>query len=92
MICDIARQTGLPIAVNLALKYTLDRKTKQIAYRTDWGHSAADLLDVLASGANTPKATTSSTTSTSSWGQLRCRNPAQRAHRYAIRPPRRRAV
>ena len=50
MICDIARQTGLPIAVNLALKYTLDRKTKQIVYRTDWGHSAADLLDVLASG------------------------------------------
>jgi 5-methyltetrahydrofolate--homocysteine methyltransferase len=50
MICDIARQTGLPIAVNLALKYTQDRKSKQVVYRTDWGHSAANLLDVLASG------------------------------------------
>ena len=50
MVCDIARQTGRPIAVNLALKYTRDRKSKQIVYRTDWGHSAADLLDTLASG------------------------------------------
>ena len=50
MVCDIARQTGLPIAVNLALKYTQDRKSKQVVYRTDWGHSIADLLDILASG------------------------------------------
>ena len=50
MVCDLARQTGLPIAVNLALKYTRDRKSKQVVYRTDWGHSAADLLDILASG------------------------------------------
>ena len=50
MVCDIARQTGLPIAVNLALKYTQDRKSKQVVYRTDWGHSVADLLDILASG------------------------------------------
>ena len=50
MICNIVRQTGLPMAVNLALKYTRDRKSKQIVYRTDWGHSAADLLDILASG------------------------------------------
>lgn len=50
MVCDIARQTGLPIAVNLALKYTRDRKSKQVVYRTDWGHSVADLLDILASG------------------------------------------
>ena len=50
MACDIARQTGLPIAINLTLKYTKDRKTGRVVYKTDWGHSPADLLDILASG------------------------------------------
>ncbi len=48
--CNIARRTGLPIAINLTLKYTKDRKTGQTVYRTDWGHSPADLVDILASG------------------------------------------
>ncbi len=48
--CNIARQTGLPIAINLTLKYTNDRKSGEIIYKSDWGHSAADLLDILASG------------------------------------------
>jgi len=48
--CSIACQTGLPIAINLTLKYTKDRKTDQVVYKTDWGHSPADLLDILASG------------------------------------------
>ena len=48
--CNIARQTGLPIAINLTLKYTKDRKSGEVVYKTDWGHSAADLLDILASG------------------------------------------
>jgi 5-methyltetrahydrofolate--homocysteine methyltransferase len=44
------RKFGLPIAVNLTYKYTRDRKSGQIIYKTDWGHSAADLLDLLSSG------------------------------------------
>ncbi|MEE3233512.1 MAG: homocysteine S-methyltransferase family protein [Candidatus Latescibacterota bacterium] len=48
--CDIARRTGLPIAINLTFKYTRDRKTDEIVYKTDWGHSPSDLLDILASG------------------------------------------
>lgn len=48
--CNIARETWLPIAINLTLKYTKDRKTGEVIYKTDWGHSAADLLDILASG------------------------------------------
>jgi 5-methyltetrahydrofolate--homocysteine methyltransferase len=48
--CDIARHTGLPIAINLTLKYTKDRKSGEIVYKTDWGHSSTDLLDLLASG------------------------------------------
>ena len=47
---DIARKTGLPVAINLTCKYTKDRKTGEMVYRTDWGHSAEDLLDFLGSG------------------------------------------
>jgi methionine synthase I (cobalamin-dependent) len=47
---DVARQHGLPIALNLTYKYTKDRKSGEIIYRTDWGHSAADMLDILAGG------------------------------------------
>ena len=47
---DIARETGLPIAVNLTYKWTKDRKTSEVIYKTDWGHSASDLLELLASG------------------------------------------
>lgn len=47
---DVARKTGLPVAVNLTCKYTKDRKTGEVVYRTDWGHSAGDLLDFLSSG------------------------------------------
>jgi methionine synthase I (cobalamin-dependent) len=47
---DVARQYGLPIAVNMTYKYTKDRSTGEIVYRTDWGHSAADLIDALRSG------------------------------------------
>ena len=50
MACQIARQTGLPIAINLTLKYTKDRKSGAVVYKTDWGHSTADLLDILAAG------------------------------------------
>ena len=50
MACQIARQTGLPIAINLTLKYTKDRKSGAVVYKTDWGHSTADLLDILAVG------------------------------------------
>lgn len=51
MACQIARQTGLPIAINLTLKYTKDRKSGAVVYKTDWGHSAADLIGILAEGA-----------------------------------------
>jgi 5-methyltetrahydrofolate--homocysteine methyltransferase len=50
IVVDIARKTGLPLAVNMTFKYTSNRRTKEVIYRTDWGHSAADLLDILASG------------------------------------------
>ena len=50
MAVDIARQTGLPIAVNLTYKFTQDRRTGQVVYKTDWGHSAESLLDILAAG------------------------------------------
>ena len=50
MIVDVARQTDIPIAVNLTYKYTQLRRTKEVVYKTDWGHSAADLLEILASG------------------------------------------
>ena len=48
---DILRQFDLPIAVNQTYKYTKDRGTGEIIYKTDWGHSAADLLEILAGGA-----------------------------------------
>lgn len=47
---DVAREVGIPIAVNLTYKYTKDRRTGEIIYKTDWGHSAANLLDILSSG------------------------------------------
>ncbi len=47
---DVARQTDLPLAVNLTYKFTQDRKSGALIYKTDWGHSAASMLDILASG------------------------------------------
>ncbi len=47
---DVARRFGLPVALCLTYKYTRDRTTREIVYRTDWGHSAEDLLEILASG------------------------------------------
>ena len=44
-------QFGLPIAVNQTYKYTKDRATGEVIYKTDWGHSAVDLLEILAGGA-----------------------------------------
>ena len=46
---DVARETGLPIAVNLTYKWTKERRTGNIVYRTDWGNSPADLLEILMS-------------------------------------------
>ena len=50
MAVDVARQTGLPIAVNLTYKWTKERRSGNIVYRTDWGNSPADLLDILTQG------------------------------------------
>ena len=47
---DVARRFGLPVALCLTYKYTRDRGTREIVYRTDWGHSAEDMLEILASG------------------------------------------
>ncbi|MDE0316705.1 MAG: homocysteine S-methyltransferase family protein [Candidatus Poribacteria bacterium] len=47
---DIARETGLPIAVNMTYKWTKERSTGKEIYKTDWGHSALDLLQILANG------------------------------------------
>ena len=44
---DVARQTGIPIAVNLTYKWTKERRTGKVIYRTDWGNSPADLLEIL---------------------------------------------
>ena len=44
---DVARQTGIPVAVNLTYKWTKERRTGNIIYRTDWGNSPADLLEIL---------------------------------------------
>ena len=44
---DVVRRFNLPIAVNCTYKYTKDRATGEIIYKTDWGHSAASLLDLL---------------------------------------------
>jgi methionine synthase I (cobalamin-dependent) len=50
MAVNIARETGLPVAVNMTYKFTKDRKTGELVYRTDWGFSPGDVLDMLASG------------------------------------------
>ena len=47
---DVARRFGLPVAVCLTYKFTRDRRTKQVVYRTDWGHSPADAVEILGSG------------------------------------------
>ena len=47
---DVARETKLPIAVNLTYKWTKERRSGNIVYRTDWGNSPADLLDILTGG------------------------------------------
>ena len=47
---DVMRKTGLPIAVNMTYKFTRERRTDRVVYKTDWGYSAADLLDILAGG------------------------------------------
>lgn len=50
MAANIARTTGLPIAINMTYKFTQDRKTGELIYKTDWGVSPGALLDILASG------------------------------------------
>jgi methionine synthase I (cobalamin-dependent) len=50
---DVARQFDLPIAVSLTYKFTQDRKTEEIIYKTDWGHSPTSAIDILASGQHT---------------------------------------
>ena len=50
MVVDVARQYGLPVAVNLTYKYTRDRDSGKVTYRTDWGHSAPDLLEIFSAG------------------------------------------
>ena len=47
---DIARETELPIAINMTYKWTKERRSGKEIYKTDWGHSAADLLQILVSG------------------------------------------
>ncbi len=47
---DIARETELPIAINMTYKWTKERRTGKEIYKTDWGHSASDLLQILVSG------------------------------------------
>ena len=44
---DVARETGIPIAVNLTYKWTKERRTGKVIYRTDWGNSPGDLIDIL---------------------------------------------
>ena len=55
---DIARKTGLPIAVNMTYKYTMDRRTKKVIYKTDWGHSAVSLVEIPIAKGNSPTETT----------------------------------
>ena len=50
MAVDVARETNLPIAVNLTYKWTKERRSGKVIYRTDWGNSPADLLDILTDG------------------------------------------
>ena len=47
---DVARGFGRPVAVSLTYKFTRDRRTKQVVYRTDWGHSPGDAVEILGSG------------------------------------------
>ena len=47
---EVLRGFGLPIAVNMTYKYTRDRRSGETVYRTDWGHSPGDLLDILSAG------------------------------------------
>lgn len=47
---DEARKHGLPIAVNLTYKCTKDRRSGELIYKTDWGHSPQTLVEILASG------------------------------------------
>tara|TARA_B100000700_G_scaffold319164_1_gene413824 strand:+ start:212 stop:1204 length:993 start_codon:yes stop_codon:yes gene_type:complete len=47
---DEARKFGVPILVSMTYKCTKDRKTGEVIYKTDWGHSPASLLDALAGG------------------------------------------
>ena len=44
---DVARETGIPVAVNLTYKWTKEQRTGNVIYRTDWGNSPADLLKIL---------------------------------------------
>lgn len=44
---DVASETGIPIAVNMTYKWTKERRTGKVIYRTDWGNSPADLIDIL---------------------------------------------
>ena len=55
---DVARRYGLPVAVNLTYKYTQDRDSGRVTYKTDWGHSALDLLEIPFSRASFPEGTT----------------------------------
>ena len=50
IVADVARRYGLPVAVNLTYKYTRDRASGEVTYRTDWGHSALDLLEIFSGG------------------------------------------
>jgi len=47
---DEARKHGVPILISMTYKFTKDRKTGVVTYKTDWGHSPASLLDALKSG------------------------------------------
>ena len=49
---DVARQFERPVAVSLTYKFTEDRETGQVVYRTDWGHSPVDAVEILGSGAH----------------------------------------
>lgn len=50
IVVNEARKHGLPIAVSMTYKCTKDRKTGEVVYKTDWGHSPQMLIDTLASG------------------------------------------
>ncbi len=52
LIVNELKDFGLPIAVNQTYKYTKNRLTGEVIYKTDWGHSAADLLEILSGGSD----------------------------------------